>query len=127
MKHFGLRFLFLCVLLHLVNPSGVFATGIPTAPEGTWLTTTAYQTGVAFSTNGGLNPHYGAFFIGGWGQNQHYLGTGGDADTCNSGSGCINVWNWWGPSLSVLLIPKFWWVADWRHKLASNYQAQMYI
>lgn len=79
----------------------------------------------------GLEPHYGAFFSGANGYNQHYLGTGGDSATCNSSAGCIGNWNWWGDDLNVLLVPKGGWLLTdppWGEKWqGSNYQATMWI
>ncbi|GIK55866.1 MAG: hypothetical protein BroJett015_15290 [Chloroflexota bacterium] len=56
----------------------VFSTGSALAHpgeevQGYWLTTTAYTTGAAFY-DPWWRPHYGAFFIGSTGKNQHYLG-----------------------------------------------------
>jgi len=109
-----------------------FSVTIPTllvaedvSPQGVYRTTTAYRVGVAFWTQG-INPHYGAFFSGGWGRNQHYRGPGGDAATCSSGSGCIGGWNWHGAALSTLLIPKLWYFSGSAQRTASNYQADMF-
>ncbi len=102
----------------------------PPQPYGFWTTATAYTVSTAYLV--GLEPHYGAFFSGGSGRNQHYLGPGGDSATCASSSGCIANWNWWGADLSVLLLPKSGWLLTevpwvgpkWQ---GYNYQATIFI
>ena len=95
-----------------------------------WGTVTAYKIDVAFRTGPLGEPHYGAFFSGKYGHNQHYLGPGGDAATCQSSAGCISNWNWWGGDRNVLLIPKWGWLwapgagPRWQ---PSNYQARVWI
>lgn len=95
-----------------------------------WMTTTANKVDVAFWT--GVEPHYGAFFSGSNGYNQHYLGPGGDAETCSSSAGCISSWTWYPDNVrNILLLPKAGrllteppWGPKWQ---ASNYQATMWI
>lgn len=94
-------------------------------PSQGWYTTTAYEISVAFWT--GIEPHYGAFFSGDYGYNQHFLGTGGDQATAPYDGGIAN-WNWWpDPYFYGLLLPKTWLAlgpADsWT---ASNYQATVF-
>lgn len=92
--------------------------------KGFWTTTTANSVGYAYWDNG---PHYGAFFSGQNGYNQHFLGPGGDGAT-NCCSGGITNWNWWGSSLNVLLLPKSWLFGfhsgSWT---PENYQATLYF
>lgn len=102
----------------------VIASVVPPQPQGVYRSTLAYDVKIAYWT--GIEPHYGAFFTGGWGTNQHYLGPGGDSATCSSGSGCISSWSWWGPSLSTLLVDKTWYFSDSDHRDESNYQADLY-
>ena len=92
--------------------------------SGFWSTTTANSVGYAFWDGG---PHYGAFFSGQNGYNQHFLGPGGDgATSCCSGG--ITNWNWWGSSLNVLLVPKTWYFGLYSGAgTASNYQATLYF
>lgn len=94
-----------------------------------WGTVTASYIAVAFWT--GPEPHFGAFFLGRWGHNQHYLGPGGDAATCGSSAGCISNWNWWGADRNVLLLPKWGWLwtePPWGPKWQpAHYQAQVWI
>lgn len=109
----------------------VFSTGSALAHpgeeiQGYWLTTTSYRTGVAF-WEPWWRPHYGAFFIGRTGRNQHYLGPGGDAATCGTGSGCISTWHWWGPALSTLLLDGTWYLSHADRRNPANYEAQMFI
>lgn len=94
-----------------------------------WGTVTASYIAVAYWT--GIEPHYGAFFPGRWGHNQHDLGPGGDAATCGSSAGCISNWNWWGADQNVLLLPKWGWLwteppggPKWQ---PANYQARVWI
>lgn len=101
----------------------------PPQPTGVWATIRAYDLRVAYWT--GIEPHYGAFFSGSYGRDQHYLGPGGDPATCGSSSGCISAWNWWGTWYSVLLVPKGGWLwtelpsgPKWQ---PSNYQATLWI
>lgn len=111
------------------------ALASPVGPTGFWATIRAYKVDEAFRT--GIEPHYGAFFQGAWGRNQHYLGPGGDDATCSSSKGCIRYWDWWGPWSAVLLLPKKGWlwcqaccpydpncVARWR---PENYLATLWI
>lgn len=114
-------------LLGLLLFTNQVASAQTKAPEGIWSTVIAYKTDWAYNEpTFPYLPHFGAFFIGGWGKNQHYLGPGGDTATCDSGSGCISVWNWWGPSYSTLLIPKWWWGSAWQHRFSPYYQATVY-
>jgi hypothetical protein len=107
------RMVFLLVFLVsalLVFAPYVQASASPTPPQpnGFWSTIRAYQVAWAFN-DPPLVPHYGAWFSGSNGYNQHYFGPGGDNATClYSGSGCISTWNWWGPNYAVLLLPKCW-------------------
>lgn len=93
--------------------------------KGFWNTTTAYKIEVAYSDWG--IPHYGAFFSGSYGYNQHFLGPGGDGTT-NCCSGGITNWNWWGNARSVLLLPKRWLIGGYSGSWTiSNYQATLYF
>ncbi len=105
--------------------------GSSTSPivTGFWTTIRAYDLRVAYWT--GIEPHYGAFFQGAYGRDQHYLGPGGDTSTCGSSAGCIWYWNWWGNWQSVLLVPKGGWLwteppggPRWQ---PANYQATLWI
>ena len=124
-----LPLLFVCSLLIMSVGPVLAERSVPSQLNGSWATTTAYQVAVAYWT--GIEPHYGAFFSGGHGYNQHYLGPGGDAATCSSSSGCIGNWNWWGNDLNVLLVPKSGWLwteAPWGPKWQGyNYQATVFI
>jgi hypothetical protein len=103
----SLLILLMCALLVFAPYAQVWAAPTPPQPDGFWSTTRAYQVAWAFNDPFWV-PHYGAWFSGSNGYNQHYLGPGGDAATCNSGSGCISSWNWWGSYYAVLLLPKCW-------------------
>lgn len=95
--------------------------------KGFWSTHTAYDHKVAFRTDGGTNPHFGAFFSGQNGYNQHYLGPGGDGATSGYDGGISN-WNWWGNGLYVLLTPKTWVLFNpIEGQNPSNYQATLYM
>ncbi|MFN4294540.1 MAG: hypothetical protein ACK4JD_10445 [Thermoflexales bacterium] len=90
------KLLSVAVLLALLlgAASGV-ALAQKSPPQPTWWgTVTASYIAIAFWETDG--PHYGAVFSGKYGHNQHYLGPGGDAATCQSSAGCISNWNWWG-------------------------------
>lgn len=112
--------LFLTLLVGFALPAKTEAAPL----NGFWATTTANSVGYAFWSGG---PHYGAFFSGQNGYNQHFLGPGGDAVTgCCSGG--IANWNWWGSSLNVLLLPKTWLAGGYSGSwTASNYQATLYF
>lgn len=102
----------------------------PAQPDGFWGTAYNYTVSTAFWANG--QPHYGAFFNGGYGHNQHYVKENGDPTTCASSSGCIGNWNWWGNTKSVLLLPKSGWlfaVIPWTcpRWCAWSYQATVYV
>lgn len=124
--------IFLMVGLFCSEPSWVPVRAVlvsPPVPTGFWATIRAYDLRVAYWT--GIEPHYGAFFQGAWGRDQHYLGPGGDASTCGSSSGCIWSWNWWGDWGAVLLVPKRGWLwaeppggPRWQ---PANYQATLWI
>lgn len=123
----GLAMNFTPIGAKAAEPSG------PVAPLGWWTTTRAYKVDHVFD-DPPFVPHYGALFNGTHGYNQHYLGPGGDAATCNSGSGCISAWNWWGTEGDVLLLPKCWLFSTLcvsgqipDHWNAQNYQATMFF
>lgn len=98
----------MCVLLVFAPYVQASTSSAPPQPNGFWSTIRAYQVAWAFN-DPPLVPHYGAWFSGSNGYNQHYFGPGGDNATClYSGSGCISTWNWWGPDYAVLLLPKCW-------------------
>lgn len=106
----------------------VFPTFFQTAwasPQGLYRTKIAYKTDVAFYTWG--NPHYGAFFTGSNGRNQHYLGSGGDGATCGSNHGCIGTWNWHGNAVSTLIIPKSWYTTGFNAQNHLNYRADLWF
>jgi len=118
------------ILLLLLSTSQAWAAPpTPPQPEGFWRTTTAYKVDIAYWI--GIEPHYGAFFSGSYGYNQHYLGPGGDAATCGSSSGCISNWNWWGSYRNVLLVPKGGWLwaePPWGPRWQGyNYQATLWL
>jgi hypothetical protein len=88
-----------------------------------WLTVTANssleQSGI----------HFLAVWNLGSGNNQHYIGPGGDAATCGSSHGCIDHWTWWmnplyGPS--KLGIPKSFLLLNPDRWNGSNYQANVW-
>ncbi|HUM72024.1 MAG TPA: hypothetical protein PLK31_24615 [Chloroflexota bacterium] len=88
-----------------------------------WLTATANssleQSGI----------HFLAVWNLGSGNNQHYIGPGGDAATCGSSHGCIGSWTWWmNPSYgpSKLGIPKTFLLLDQDRWNGSNYQANVW-
>ena len=60
----------------------------------------AYQVAVAFTTSGGWNPHYGAWFIGRNGRSQYFI--------CWYEPSGYSSWNWWGNNRNVLLLEKKW-------------------
>lgn len=119
----------LALLVNIAPSVTLAAPPGPPQPEGFYHTVTAYKLDVAYWS--GIEPHYGAFFSGSYGYNQHYLGPGGDPATCGSSSGCIGNWNWWGDWLNVLLVPKGGWLwtelpggSKWQ---GSNYQATLWV
>lgn len=115
--------IFLVLTMGLALPSITEAAPL----NGFWQTTTANYIAVAFYTDMGLNPHYGAFFSGQNGYGQHFLGPGGDGATSCCSGGIAN-WNWWGGSLNVLLLPKSWLLGGYSGSwTASNYQAILYF
>ncbi|HXF70746.1 MAG TPA: hypothetical protein VNK89_13175 [Thermoflexus sp.] len=126
------KLLSIAVLLALlVSAASGVALAQKSPPQPTWWgTVTASYIAVAFWAGDG--PHYGAFFSGKYGHNQHYLGPGGDAATCQSSAGCISNWNWWGADRNVLLLPRSWlfgefpWFSGPRWQ-PSNYQARVWI
>jgi len=122
------RLLMVIALLIMASPQFIAAS--PPQPTGFWASLRAYDLRVAYWT--GVEPHYGAFFQGAYGRDQHYLGPGGDNATCGSSSGCISFWNWWGTYYSVLLVPKGGWLwteppggPKWQP--SNYYQATMWI
>lgn len=127
------KLLSIAVLLALLvsAAAGVALAQKPPPQPMWWGTVTAYAVKIAFCIYG-VDCHYGAFFSGKYGHNQHYLGPGGDAATCQSSAGCISNWNWWGSDRNVLLLPRswlfgelpWWWGPRWQ---PSNYQARVWI
>lgn len=88
-----------------------------------WLTATANSS----LERSGL--HLLAVWNLGSGNNQHYIGPGGDAATCGSSHGCIGSWTWWmNPSYgpSKLGIPKTFLLLDQDRWNGSNYQANVW-
>lgn len=88
-----------------------------------WLTATANPS----LEQSGL--HFLAVWNLGNGNNQHYIGPGGDAATCSSSHGCIGSWTWWmnplyGPS--KLGVPKTFLLLDPDRWNGSNYQADVW-
>ncbi len=119
----NIRF-FLAFLL-LVSAILLTPTTSLAKPLQGWITTTASSVGYSHWDGG---PHYAAFFIGDHGQNQHFLGTGGDAATAPY-SGGIAAWHWYPPGWeSRLLLPKTWLIVEaWRGTwAASNYRATVF-
>jgi hypothetical protein len=125
------------VLLALLVVSATLAHAAPplepSTPTGIWKTIRAYQVAYTFD-DPPLVRHYGAWFSGSNGTNPHYLGPGRDQATCNSGSGCISTWSWWGANRAVLLLPKCWLFKDFclsgqipERWNPSNYKATMWI
>lgn len=105
-------------------------------PTGYYAVRSAYAVGRAFTTGWlpCIDEHYGAFFPGSNGYNQHYVGPGGDSATCISDHGCISQWDWWGTYRSVLLLPKSWLYSVqpcfWKRSdawVAANYRATVWI
>lgn len=118
----------LALILMLLFFSGQALAG-PSEPDGYYANLLAYRVDVAFWQF--VEPHYGAFFAGSYGSQQHYLGPGGDQRTCSSSESCISGWSWWGDFRSVLLLPKLNWLwccggppEAWN---PSSYQARMWI
>lgn len=73
--------------------------------------------------------HFLAVWNLGSGNNQHYIGPGGDAATCSSSHGCIGSWTWWmnptyGPS--KLGIPKTFLLLNPDRRNGLNYQANVW-
>lgn len=101
----------LCVMGGFFTQAAVAASEFsPPQPNAGWVTTRAVDFRTAYTI--GWEPHYGAFFPGSNGRNQHFLGSGGDAATCGSSSGCIGSWGWWGNYYHVLLVPKGNWLLN---------------
>lgn len=110
------------VIATLIIPQASFALSQEAEIQSYRQNVIAYRVNVAFVDT---RPHYGAFFTGSDGRNQHYLGPGGDAATCSSGSGCISTWHWWGPATSTLLVDFSWYWSHSDHRNKNNYQANM--
>lgn len=102
------------VIVALVLTMAVMAVRVEKASAS--IPITAYKTDVAFYTNWGLNPHYGAF----WGlidcNSQWYTGADPHPD--------YGSFNWWGDHHNVLLLDKTWYLWYSAPKVASNHHAQ---
>lgn len=93
----------------------------PPQPLAGWVRLQAYSVAIAYWWWDG--PHWGAWFSGDHGRDQHYLGPGGDAATAPYSGGIAN-WDWWGNSLSVLMLPRTWLVVGGSEaRTADNYSA----
>lgn len=110
--------LFLTLLVGFALPAKTEAAPL----NGLWITTTANSVQIAYWSSG--LPHYGAFFSGQNGYNQHFLGPGGDGATSCCSGGIAN-WNWWSSSRNVLLLPKTWIFFYSGSNTPSNYRATL--